>query len=245
MDAQRFDNLAKSLAGRLTRRNALRRAGAAASATLLASAGARAAPAVAQRQDEPVYTVIRRYALDNPTDAVRAALQRGYIEAACEAPGFIAYFAVEDEDGDFATVAVFRSQEDFERFATAEANWIARNLGDLLPAPDEALSGDTHVYAGAAQTFRNTCPATTQQTTGSAPTTAPGAPTATAAALPTATATPESCTGQGCVCSTGTRRPCDRGFICCPTTDVPGGPGVCQTREVCYPNPVRRERWRL
>ena len=48
MDAQRFDNLAKSLAGRLSRRNALRRAGAAASATLLASAGVRAAPTVAQ-----------------------------------------------------------------------------------------------------------------------------------------------------------------------------------------------------
>src|SRR5215218_10878208 len=240
MDAQRFDNLAKSLAGRLTRRNALRRAGAAASATLLASAGARAAPAVAQRQDKPIYTVIRRYSLDNPTDAVRKALQRGYIEAACEAPGFIAYFAVEDEDGDFATVAVFRSQEDFEKFATAEANWIAQNLGNLLPAPDEALSGDTYVYAGAEQTLRNTCPAEARQGTGSVPTAAPGAPTtapgAPTAVLPTAAPTPPSCTGQGCVCSTGTRRSCDRGFICCPTSDVPGGPGVCQTQEVCYPN---------
>src|SRR5215204_3003842 len=176
MDAQRFDNLAKSLAARLTRRNALRRAGAAASATLLASAGARAAPAVAQRQDKPIYTVIRRYSLDNPTDAVRKALQRGYIEAACDAPGFIAYFAVEDEDGDFATVAVFRSQEDFENFATAEANWIARNLGGLLPAPDEAVSGDTYVHGGAVQMFRNTCPGAAQQATGTArpaPTIAP------------------------------------------------------------------------
>src|SRR5215217_1304872 len=177
MDGQKFDNLAKSLAGRLSRRNALRRAGAAASATLLASAGVRAAPAIAQAQDEPVYTVIRRYTLDSPTKAVRAALQRGYIEAACKAPGFIAYFAVEDEDGDFATVAAFLSKNDFEKFATGEANWIAQNLGDLLPAPDEALSGDTYVYAGAAQPFRNTCPATAEQTTG-APTTAPGAPTA-------------------------------------------------------------------
>src|SRR5215216_6382052 len=233
MDAQRFDNLAKSLAGRLTRRGALRRAGAAASATVLASAGVHAAPAVAQGQDEPVYTVIRRYTLDNPTKAVRAALQRGYIEAACAARGFIAYFTVEDEDGDFATVAVFRSQDDFETFATAEANWIAQNLENLLPAPDEALSGDTYVYAGAAQTFRNTCPAAAEQTARLAPTTAPGAPTA---VLPTATPAPAPCTGQGCVCSTGTRRPCDRGFVCCPTSDVPGGPGVCQTREVCYPN---------
>jgi hypothetical protein len=240
MDAQRFDHLAKLLAGRLSRRNALRRAGAAASATVLASAGVRAIPAAAQTgDDQPVYTMIRRYTLDGSTSQVRAALQQGYIEDACKAPGFIAYFAVEDEDGDFATVAVFRSQEDFENFANAEANWIARNLGDLLPAPDEAVSGDTYVHAGAVQMFRNTCPAAPQQTAGPAPTTAPGAPTATAAptvVAPTPTPTPEPCTGQGCVCSTGTRRPCDRGFICCPTTDVPGGPGVCQTRAVCYPN---------
>ena len=149
--------------------------------------------------DQPVYTVIRRYTLDSPTSQVRAALQRGYIEDACKAPGFIAYFAVEDEDGDFATVAVFRSQEDFENFANAEANWIARNLGDL-PAPDESLSGDTYVHAGAAQMFRNTCPSAPQPTAGPAPTTAPGAPTATAAptAVPaTPTPTPEACTGQG------------------------------------------------
>ena len=95
--------------------------------------------------------MIRRYTLDGPTSAVRTALLQGYIEDACRAPGFIAYFAVEDEDGDFATVAVFRSQEDFENFATAEANWIAQNLGDLLPAPDEAVSGDTYVHAGAAR----------------------------------------------------------------------------------------------
>src|ERR671911_1205402 len=169
MDAQRFDNLAKSLAGRLSRRNALRRAGAAASATLLASAGVHVAPVAAQGQDdEPVYTVIRRYTLDGPTSAIRTALQRGYIEDACRAPGFIAYFAVEDEDGDFATVAVFRSEEDFENFASAEANWIAQNLGDLLPAPDEALSGDTHVHAGAPQMFRNTCPGAPQPTAGPA-----------------------------------------------------------------------------
>ena len=86
MDAQRFDNLAKSLAGRLSRRNALRRAGAAASATLLASAGVRAAPAAAQGQDEPVYTVIRRYTLDGPTQrgarGVAAGLCRGRLQGA-------------------------------------------------------------------------------------------------------------------------------------------------------------------
>ncbi|MEX0744501.1 MAG: hypothetical protein WD118_02765 [Phycisphaeraceae bacterium] len=135
MDAQRFDTLTKTLADRLSRRHALRRAGAAAAASVLAATGLRAAPVLAQ-ETQPVYTVIRRYRLSGPPSAVREALLRGYVEDACWAPGFVAYFAVEDEDGDFATVAVFRSQADFENFANAEANCIAQNLGDLLTAPE-------------------------------------------------------------------------------------------------------------
>ena len=153
MDAQRFDNLAKTLASRLSRRNALRRAGVAASASLLAATGMRpdqaAALTQAQNDGQPLFTLIRRYTLNVPTGQVRRALQQGYVEDACNAPGFVAYLTVEDEDGDFVTVAVFRSQNDMVNFANAEANWIAQNLDDLLPAPDEAISGDTYVHAAA------------------------------------------------------------------------------------------------
>lgn len=237
MDAQRFDNLARALAGRFSRRGALRRGGAAAAAGMLASAGIRPAPATLAQDDnndDPVYTVIRRYALDGPTRAVREVLEQGYLEDACKAKGFIAYFAVEDEDGDFVTVAVFRSEDDFEQFADDEAQWIAQNLSNLLPAPEEAISGQAYIHAGSPQAFRDTCPGAPPQ-----PTVSPGQPTNTPApaptAAPTATVAPP-CTAQGCVCTTGTRRPCDRGLVCCPTTDIPGGPGICQTRETCFPN---------
>ena len=160
MDGPRFDNLAKALAGRLSRRHALRRTGAAASASLLAASGLRpdvaTALARAQSDGQPLFTMIRRYSLSTPTGQVRKALQQGYVDDACNASGFIAYLTVEDEDGDFATVAVFRSQDDLQKFSNAEAGWIAQNLGDLLPAPDEAISGDTHIHAFTAQNLPNT-----------------------------------------------------------------------------------------
>jgi hypothetical protein len=257
--------------------------------------------ALAQGNRQPAYTVVRRYTLNEATSDLRNALMNGYVQDVCQAPGFIAYFTVEDEDGDFVTIAVFRSQQDFDSFANSEANWIAQNLSDLLPSPDEAISGQTFIQAGDPQAFRNTCPAGPQPTaTAAAPTAAP--PTATAAAptstagAPTATAlpvctdpsrpgvgcacttgtqnpcgdttllccandanaapgapgtctpssvgcnplgptpTPTPCTGQGCVCTTGTQAPCDDGLVCCPTTDRMGGPGVCQTEQACYPN---------
>ena len=161
MDAQRFDSLARALAGRLSRRGAIRKAGAAASATLLASAGVPSSmvSALAQSNGQPVYTVVRRYTLSGATSDLRNALMNGYVQDVCQAPGFIAYFTVEDEDGDFVTIAVFRSQQDFDNFANSEANWIAQNLSDLLPSPDEAISGQTFIQAGDPQAFRNTCPA--------------------------------------------------------------------------------------
>ncbi len=165
MDAQRFDSLAKSLAGRLSRRGALRRMGAAAGAGVLAAAGAREdqvqALIAAQSTDKPLYTMIRRYSLVEPTAKVRRALQQGYTDAACKAQGFVAYLTVEDEDGDFATVAVFDSQDALEAFAKQEATWISQNLGNLLPAPEEVTSGDTYLHAVAQKGFTNTCPART------------------------------------------------------------------------------------
>lgn len=262
MDAQRFDHLTRTLAGRQSRRNALRRAGAAASASLLAAAGIRpdqaAALIQAQSDGQPLFTIIRRYTLAGPTGDVRQALQQGYVDDACKAPGFVAYLTVEDDDGDFVTVAVFRSQNDLANFANGEAQWIAQNLDDLLPAPDEAISGDTYIHAMAPQGFPNTCqaqPAPQPQPQPAQPTAVPVQPTAapaqpTAAPVqptaapsqptavppqPTPTAVPP-CTGQGCVCTTGTQAPCDSGLVCCPTTDLFGGPGVCQPQNVCYPN---------
>ena len=83
MDAQRFDNLAKSLAGRLSRRNALRRAGAAASATLLASAGVRAVPAGAQEAETSRST---RSSAATPWTVRRARSARHCSEATSRMP---------------------------------------------------------------------------------------------------------------------------------------------------------------
>lgn len=233
MDAKRFDNLARSLATRFSRRRAIRQAGAAATAGVFASIGLRTPPAVAQGDGQPVYTVVRRYTLDDAARSVRQALQQGYVEDACNAPGFVAYFTVEDEDGDFVTVSIFQSQQDFQTFANAEANWIAQNLGDLLPAPDVAISGQSYIRVGMPQAFEGTCPGDPPPAADPAPTTAPAPTNAPAGPTPTP---PPACTGQGCACTTGTQAPCDDGLVCCPTTDLMGGPGICQTQDACYPN---------
>ena len=162
MDAQRFDHFAKQLAGRLSRRHALRGAGAAASATMLAAVGMRSTTASARAQNgdgSPVFTMIRRYTLSVPATQVRAALESGYVADACKAPGFVAYFAVEGDNNELATIAVFSTQQDLDNFTNAEADWIAQNLADLLPSPDEAISGPSYIHAADTEAFPNTCDA--------------------------------------------------------------------------------------
>ena len=212
MDAQRFDSLAKSLAGRLTRRKALRRAGAAASATLLASAGVTAAPAVSPGQRKANRsTPSPPLHLGRSTSAVRTALQRGYIEAPARLP---VSSPTSRSKMKMATSRPWRSsaaRRTSSNFATAEANWIAQNLGDLLPAPDEVLSGDTYVYAGDPQAFRNTCPGRRSRRRDQLrpPLRRPDRRRRRRRPHHPHHPRPAPCTGQGCVCSTGTQRPCD------------------------------------
>src|SRR6476619_6512693 len=162
MDAERFDSLARSLASRFSRRRALRGAGAAASAGLLAATSSGRLAALAQdANSSPLYTTIRRYTLDGSASQIERALAQGYIDAACAAKGFVAYFTVDDGNGTLATVAVFKSQKAFEDFADDEANWIAQNLSSL-PSPDETIAGQTVVSAGAPQAL--TCPGGPQPT---------------------------------------------------------------------------------
>ncbi|MCC7023555.1 MAG: hypothetical protein IT338_12060 [Thermomicrobiales bacterium] len=283
MDAQRFDNLAKTLADRFSRRNALRRASAAATASVLAAAGLRdettralaqastptpaagtsGASGASKKEEKAFYTRVRRYTLDRPAADVRKALEKAYLEGICNAPGFVAFFTVEDDkDADaFATVIVFRTKKDYDTFEKAETPWLAKNVGSLLPAPDDTVTGASALFAGDQQAFRNTCPgkevkpAAAQQGTGGGnkpakpakpgggggggggsnngprPTQAPAQPTA-IPGTPTPTEEP-ACRDQGCACTTGTRRPCKGDLVCCPTGDTPGGPGICQPQSEC------------
>lgn len=64
--------------------------------------------------------------------------------------------------------------------------------------------------------------------------------TATAAALAAARAAAapapaeaRHCNYIGCACSTGTANPCGGGLVCCGTSGLMGGPGVCSNQADC------------
>jgi hypothetical protein len=260
MDAERFDAFARTLAGPLSRRTALRGAGAGVTASLLGALNLRSARAAPARQDAATpYIVVRTY---QPSAAI-ADLQQALNEYApmlAQQQGFIGYSVIQTDSG-IASIAAFATQADEEAATNQLADWVQQNLASLLPEPTETISGAAFVQTinqaaicpggetpTAAPSTNTPAPAPPTATgaaptaTGAAPTATGAAPTATGAA-PTATALPV-CTdpsrpGVGCACSTGTENPCgDNTLLCCANdaNAAPGAPGTCTPSSVgCDP----------
>jgi hypothetical protein len=51
-------------------------------------------------------------------------------------------------------------------------------------------------------------------------------------------ATSQPAAAQQVACTTGTQNACPAGYICCPTTNTPGGPGICHSASVGCPAPT-------
>lgn len=244
MQPNRFDALTRFLAGRTSRRNAVRAGGVGLAAGLVAASGFRSASARQQTQEK--FAVVRRYTLSGTADDLDDALNSGYLPQLSQQPGFVEYIVVVSDEH-VVTVTIFDNEDDLQAAAQAEADWIAQNLASLLPAAEETVQGDVVVFGANAEAVGGICPSPVpvQPTAaaGPTPTIAPAEPTATAApAEPTSTATAQICTdpdrpGVGCPCTTGTQNPCgDSTLLCCATGDMPGGPGVCTPSSVgCNP----------
>jgi hypothetical protein len=252
MDGARFDSIARTLAGRLSRRSALRGTGAGVAAGLFAVLQSEPGRAAVMHQTATLpYVVVRHYSPSASASDLQQALGQ-YAMQLAQQPGFIEYTVLSDDAG-LTTISIFDSQDDEAAAANQLATWIAQNLGSLLPDPDTDSSGTAIVHVASASAAcpsppsgpTPTAAAATStpaaQPTAAAPTATAAAPTATAAA-PTATAVPV-CTdpsrpGVGCACTTGTQNPCgDTTLVCCAAPGAaPGGPGTCTPSSVgCDP----------
>jgi hypothetical protein len=250
MDAERFDSFARTLAGRLSRRSALRGAGAGVTASLLATVGLQTGRAAPAKQDGAApYVVVRSYSQTGSVQDLQQALGQGYAPMLAQQSGFLEYTVIDNGSG-VTSITKFASQQDEEAATNQLADWVNQNLANLLPSPDQTYSGQAFVYTinqaaicPAGPTPTAAAPTAAAPTATGVPATATAtAPTATAAA-PTATALPV-CTdpsrpGVGCACTTGTQNPCgDTTLVCCANdaNAAPGAPGTCTPDSVgCDP----------
>ena len=91
-----------------------------------------------------MHVAIRRYQLEDPSsvDEVLGRVHEGFIPIIKDAPGFLAYYALDSGGGAVTSVSVFEDQSAAEESNTKAADWVGQNLASMLPNPPEITAGE-------------------------------------------------------------------------------------------------------
>jgi actin-like ATPase involved in cell morphogenesis len=94
-----------------------------------------------------MHIVIRHYRVDSGSvDEVTRQVREGFIPIIKDAPGFLAFYALNAGNSEIATVSVFEDQEGAVRSIRMAGDFIRENLASLLPNPPEIISGEVSAH---------------------------------------------------------------------------------------------------
>jgi hypothetical protein len=93
-----------------------------------------------------MHAVIRRYGNVNSVDEVMRRIEADWAPLIRQAPGFIAYYAVDAGDGAAASISLFEDREQAEDAARRAADWVRDHLASLSPNPAQVTAGEVRVH---------------------------------------------------------------------------------------------------
>ena len=89
-----------------------------------------------------MYAAIRRY---HTAPGVVAEISRrvtaGFVPIVQNAPGFVAYYVVDEGNGALTSVSIFEDQAGAEESSRRAAAWVQEQLAALLPNPPQITTG--------------------------------------------------------------------------------------------------------
>ena len=89
-----------------------------------------------------MYASIRRYRIDRSAiGEITARARDGFLPIISQLPGFIAYYVVDQGDGNAATISLFQDKAAAEESNRAAAGWVQENMVSLVEGPPEILAG--------------------------------------------------------------------------------------------------------
>ena len=98
-------------------------------------------------KEQRMYVAIRSYRLTSDSvDEVLRRANEGFIPIIKEAPGFLAYYAVDGGSGTVASVSVFKDRAGAEESNRMAAEWVRENLQSLLPSSPETIAGEVGAH---------------------------------------------------------------------------------------------------
>jgi len=100
-----------------------------------------------ERKADEMHLAIRRYRVDpGSIDEVIRRVDEGFVLTISDAPGFLAYYALNAGEGRIATISVFEDQAGAEQSNEMAADYVKENLASLLPEPPEITAGEVEVH---------------------------------------------------------------------------------------------------
>jgi hypothetical protein len=89
-----------------------------------------------------MYATLRLYEMaEDWDDALQQRLERDFVPALEQLPGFVAYFSLEAGPRLFASVTVFQERAGAESSNRLAAEYVQTRLADRFPTPPEITAG--------------------------------------------------------------------------------------------------------
>ena len=95
-----------------------------------------------------MYVAIRQYGLltNEPVENVLQGIREGFIPLINNAPGFLAYYALDSGDGTLTSISVFEHRAGAERSNKLAQDWVGSTLSSALPASPEIIVGEVGAH---------------------------------------------------------------------------------------------------
>jgi hypothetical protein len=95
-----------------------------------------------------MYVAIRQYGLltNEPVDMVLQGIREGFIPIIKNAPGFLAYYALDSGSGTLTSISIFEDRAGAERSNRLAEDWVGRTLSEALPTSPEIIVGEVGAH---------------------------------------------------------------------------------------------------
>ena len=90
-----------------------------------------------------MFVSVRKYQITSgAAEEVGRRVETGFVPIISQAPGFVAYYAVNAGNDVVFSVTVFQDQAGADESNRLAANWVKQNLASFLPSSPEITAGD-------------------------------------------------------------------------------------------------------
>lgn len=90
-----------------------------------------------------MHVTIRRYKIHaGETQKLVDSINEHFVPLIREAPRFVAYYALDEGDGDVSAISIFEDEASANASNQLASHFVMKHLSSLIPFPPKIISGD-------------------------------------------------------------------------------------------------------